>query len=314
MSQATVLKDLNVTIVGPTLEGLTEVLREEGAIEVPPGESTAGIITTYGAEPHELQRCLELSPHSSWIQLPTAGIEVFRDVIQSEAGRDRLWTSAKGAYAKPVAEHALLLVLALLRDLGSRVVARTWGTPSGRSLHGLRAVVVGAGGVAIEIIRLLKMFDTHVTAVRRRLEPVEGADQTCLSSELNDHLPETDVLILAAALTPETRNLIDAQALKVMDPQSIVVNIGRGALIDTEALIAALAERRIYAAGLDVTDPEPLPDGHPLWEEAQCLITPHTADTMEMIIPLYRDRIRRNIQALRTQTPFEGVVDVSAGY
>lgn len=271
-----------------------------------------GLVVGFGAKPRDLHEALERSTKISWVQLPSAGIEAFSSSL---ALRPEIsWTSAKGAYARPVAEHALALTLALLRDLPQRAKATSWGTPSGISLHGLNVVVVGAGGVAVEIIRLLKMFDVNITVIRRLPTPVQGADRTLGVNELPAILPRTDVLILAAALTPETRKLIDAHAFSLMKTSAVLVNIGRGALIDTNALCTVLASNGIAGAALDVTDPEPLPDGHLLWGEPRCLITPHTADTMEMIRPLYAARVESNVQSFLEGLPLEGIVDAAAGY
>src|SRR5699024_6706442 len=143
---------------------------------------------------------------------------------------------------------------------------------------------------------------------------VDGADHTAYASDLFEVLPETDVVVLAAALTPDTKHMIDRAALSSMKSDAVLINIGRGGLVDTDALTVSLAEEQIYGAALDVTAPEPLPDGHPLWTEPRCIITPHTADTMEMIIPLYLDRIDNNIRAIKQGDPFVGVVDAGAGY
>lgn len=255
---------------------------------------------------------LVANPHINWVQLPFAGIEPYVPLIRSRP--DVTWTSAKGAYAPPVAEHALLLTLALLRHLPERVRATSWGKAAGRTLDGLYAVVVGGGGIAQEYIRLLKTWDTTVTAVRRRDAPVPGADRTVTTERLDEVLPGAQVVMIAAAATDSTHGLIGAQQLELMDRDAVLVNVARGTLVDTEALVRALAEGQIQGAGLDVTDPEPLPDGHPLWDEPRCLITPHTADTPQMCIPLLDDRIERNLRARAEHRELEGLVDVEGGY
>ena len=127
-------------------------------------------------------------------------------------------------------------------------------------------------------------------------------------------LPFQDVVIVAAALTEDTQHLIGRAELEAMRTDAILVNIARGGLVDTDALVDALHGQRIGGAALDVTDPEPLPDGHPLWELQRCLITPHTADTMEMIRPPIFARIERNLRAFASDGELEGVVDPRAGY
>lgn len=281
-----------------------------GRLVQDPAEAEA-VVVPYGADPQDLVAAVE---HEGirWVQLPSAGIEAFAESMRRRP--DIAWTSAKGAYANPVGEHALALTLALLRELPRRVVARSWAPRSGRSLHGMRAVVVGAGGIGRRIMDLLHVFDVEVTAVRRRPEAVAEADRTVGVHDLPEILPFQDVVIVAAALTEDTHHLIGRAELESMRTDAILVNIARGGLIDTEALVAALEREQIAGAALDVTDPEPLPDSHPLWEQQRCLITPHTADTMEMIRPLIFARIERNLRAFAADDELEGVVDPQAGY
>lgn len=266
----------------------------------------------FGTDPSELQGSLDAHPGVSWVQLPSAGIEKYSESLRAHPELD--WTSAKGAYAEPVAEHALALTLALLRLLPDRARATSWGEVGGTSLHGLEVVVIGAGGVGLEIVRMVKTFRTTVTVVRRTGAPAEGADRTVTSDRLTDVLADADVVVVAAALTDDTRRLLDADAIGLLRPHAVVVNIARGGLIDTDALVAALHEGRLAGAALDVTDPEPLPDGHPLWTEPRAIITPHTADTPATIEPLLAARIGRNVAARLAGSPLEGVVDPRAGY
>ncbi|KQQ00952.1 hydroxyacid dehydrogenase [Rathayibacter sp. Leaf185] len=259
----------------------------------------------------ELAAVLEAHPGLRWVQLPWAGVDVFSPVL---TGSDLLWTSAKGAYAEPVAEHALALTLALLRSLPERARATSWGEKRAATLHRARVVIVGAGGIATELLRLLRAFDTHVTVVRRTAEPMPGADRTVTADHLTEVVAEADVVVLAAAATGSTARLVDAGVLERMPAHAVLVNVARGSLIDTGALVAALAAGRLAGAALDVTDPEPLPDGHPLWSEPRCLITPHTADTPEITAPLLAERVRANVAAFSAGEPLLGLVDTVVGY
>ena len=125
---------------------------------------------------------------------------------------------------------------------------------------------------------------------------------------------DADAVVVALALTAETRHVIDASVLEAMPEHAMLVNVGRGGHIDTEALVAALAAGSIGGAALDVTDPEPLPDGHPLWDEPRCLITPHVGNTPEMGAPLLESRVRENVSRFAIGRPLLGPVDVDAGY
>ncbi|MBC7762872.1 MAG: NAD-binding protein [Candidatus Saccharibacteria bacterium] len=264
-----------------------------------------------------LAATLESHPSIDWVQLPYAGVDAFAGLLASYADRPLpLWTSAKGAYSQPVAEHALTLTLALLRVIPERARATSWpmGPKTGSSLFGVSIVIVGAGGIAVELIRLLEPFGAHVTIVRRSAGEVAGAERTVTSDRLREVLPDADVVVIAAASTAGTRRMFSSTEFAVMKRSSVLVNIARGDLVDSDALVAALATGEIAGAGLDVTDPEPLPDGHPLWTAPNILITPHSADTPAMTAPLLADRIRDNVAAFVGDGRFIGVVDPRAGY
>jgi phosphoglycerate dehydrogenase-like enzyme len=133
-------------------------------------------------------------------------------------------------------------------------------------------------------------------------------------SALHEVLPGSLVVVLALALTPETTRIIGAPELALMDESAWLVNVARGRHVDTEALVAALGAQSIAGAALDVTDPEPLPDGHPLWDLPNCIITPHTADTIDMVMPLLAERIRTNVARFAAGEALVGLVDPDAGY
>ncbi|MCS5720530.1 D-isomer specific 2-hydroxyacid dehydrogenase family protein [Herbiconiux sp. CPCC 203407] len=279
---------------------------------------TRGIVWLDQAGAEEFARAFDAHPGVEWVQLPWAGVDAFADVLAREAASPRprlIWTSAKGAYAQPVAEHALTLMLALLRDLPTRVGARSWGPKAGTSLYGLNVVIVGAGGIALELLRLLEPFGVRSTVVRRSSDPVAAAGRTVSSDLLHEVLPEADVVVLAAALTAEgTSRMLGAREFELMRDSAYVVNIARGGLIETDALVEALMAGRIAGAALDVTDPEPLPDGHPLWSAPGAIITPHTADTPEMTSLLLAERLRHNVRAFLSEGDFQGRVDPASGY
>lgn len=289
-------------------------IEDAGGTVAPLSEETRGVIWLSNDRAKEFSGLLDEYPNVDWVQLPWAGVDAFADVLAAHADGRPVWTSAKGAYAEPVAEHALLLILALLREIPLRVVARSWGPKVGRSLYGANVVIVGAGGIAVELLRILAPFRTHVTVVRRSSSPMDGAERTVTADKLHDVLPDADVVVIAAAKTASTSGLIGAAELAMMKSRAILVNVARGGLVDTDALTSALASGAIAGAGLDVTDPEPLPDGHPLWSEPRALITPHSADTPEMTTPLLAERVKTNVRAFLDHSRFVGQVDPEAGY
>jgi phosphoglycerate dehydrogenase-like enzyme len=252
------------------------------------------------------------APHIRWIQLPYAGIEPFLPHLDDRF----VWTCGKGVYAPPVAEHVLALTLAGLRHVHGYARSSTWQPPVGRNLLGARVTVFGGGGICEWVLRLFSPFDCRVTVVRRRDEPVPGA--VVLPPERAiDAVRGADVVVLALALTPATRGLVDRRFLEAMAPHAWLINVGRGAHVVTDDLVDALRAGTIGGAALDVTDPEPLPAGHPLWDLPNCIITPHIANTPEMGLPLIAARVRDNAarfargDALDT---LDGLVDVAAGY
>ena len=304
-----------VTVLPEPHQLFVDAVTAAGGQVAPLSSETRGLIWL---DPHNSERLgsiLDENPQLSWVQLPYAGVDSFSDVLRRHARSTLTVTSAKGAFAQPVAEHALMLTLALLRRLPLRLSATSWGDGTlGTSLYGLHVVIVGAGGIALELLRLLEPFGVTTTIVRRGSEPVAGAGSTLPTSRLNEALETADVVVLAAALTDDTRGLIDEARLDAMKASAILVNVGRGGLVDTDALVAALSSGSIAGAGLDVTDPEPLPDGHPLWSAPDVIITPHSADTPAMTAPLLAHRVANNTRAFLGQGGFDGVVDPAVGY
>lgn len=262
----------------------------------------------------ELANFVKSTPSLKWVQLPSAGVEDFFRTGAVETHPDIIWTSAKGAYAEPVAEHAHALILALLRMLHVRARSTTWGTQAGETLHGKRILIIGGGGIAKALARVLSPYSPSITIIRRHLYPVANTDQVLGMEHLHRQLPLADIIVLAAALTPETFGMLSETELSLMRPEAYLVNVARGGLVVTDDLVAALTDRSISGAALDVTDPEPLPDGHPLWTLENAIVTPHTADTMQMIIPLLAHRIRENLMRFRSGQRLLGIIDPDSGY
>jgi phosphoglycerate dehydrogenase-like enzyme len=289
-----------------------EAIRRGGGELVALDEDPVGLVWTDLRTMDALHAALAAQPKISWVQLPAAGVE--RAFQAGVVDHQRRWTSAKGAYAEPVAEHALALILAGLRQLKIRAQARTWGEPAGETLFREPVTVVGAGGIATVLMRLLEPFGTPVTIVRRQPEPVPGAARTLGTDRLAEGLAGARAVVLTVALTPQTRHLIGPAELAAMEPDAWLVNVARGGVVDTEALTSALQAGQIGGAALDVTEPEPLPAGHPLWDLPNCLITPHTADTEEMTQPLLAGRITENVRRLAAGQQLAGLIDPDLGY
>ncbi|MDO7882156.1 D-isomer specific 2-hydroxyacid dehydrogenase family protein [Antiquaquibacter soli] len=304
-----------IAILPEPTAAIESAVRDAGGTVAPLGDDTKAVVWLSGPSA-TLRGVLAEHPGVEWVQLPLAGVESHAGLFSDYADKTYpLWTSAKGAYSEPVAEHALALTLGMLRQLPDKARSASWQVPrQGLSLYGMRVAIVGAGGIAVELIRLLEPFETHITIVRRSPGDVPGADRTVTSDRLAEVLAESDVVVLAAATTDESRKMIGAEELAAMKPTAVLVNIARGALIDSDALLASLDSGHLWGVGLDVTDPEPLPDGHPLWNHPRCVVTSHSADTDEQVEPLLAARVRHNVAALLGGGDFIGIVDPGARY
>ncbi len=279
---------------------------EAGGATIVPVDQAEALVWDDPFDTDALQRTLEHGQNLRWVQLPWAGVEDFAAAGIFAAHDELVWTSGKGVYAEPVAEHALMLALALMRDIPERVTATSWGAQSGRSLYDANVTILGGGGIATSLQQLLAPFRTSTTVIRR-------SGPTTLD-DLDRALEHADVVMLALALTPQTEGVIGRQQLERMPDHAVLVNVARGRHIVTDDLVDALHRGTIHGAGLDVTDPEPLPDGHPLWSEPRCIITPHSADTAEMIRPLLSRRITENVTRFANGDDLVGPVDPQHGY
>lgn len=288
------------------------ILRAGGQLAAP-ADADALVWTEPGA-PEELADVLIGSP-ARWVQLPVAGINDFVGAGLIDA--ERVWTSAKGLFGPAVAEYALAVMLAAARSLPEYARRRHWSEPGdqpGRRLKGQRVLIIGTGGIGRSLARLLEPLEATILAVNRSGTPMPGASSTAAYTELRSLVGQVDWIVLAAPLTGQTHHLFDEEMLASTSRQAWLINVARGELVDTGALVAALGARRIGGAALDVTDPEPLPDGHPLWDFPNVIITPHIANTWDMALPEVAARVERNVLAFAGGTPLEGVVDPALGY
>lgn len=288
---------------------MSDAVRAAGAQIVEPEDAEA-LVWGSARDAASLRETLDRAPQVAWVQLPFAGIEPLVDVLD----RDRVWTCGKGVYAEPVAELALALALAGMRGVGRYARAAQWGVPIGRNLVGADVTVLGGGGITEALLRLLGPFECRTTVVRRRVAEIEGADVVVGFDRYVEAIADADLVVLALALTPETEGLLSRNELAQMRRHAWVVNVARGRHIVTDDLVWALDSELIGGAALDVTDPEPLPDEHPLWRQPNCIITPHVGNTPEMAVDLLSERITTNVQRFASGSPLVGVVDVDLGY
>ena len=189
-------------------------------------------------------------------------------------------TNASGVHGPNVSEQVMGYVLSDVRNLRrawEQNKRGEWNHFQGGELRGSTATVVGMGPIGTEILARFNDFGVETIGVRYTPDKGGNADEVVGFEETLNAAARSDYLVLACPLTETTKGLIDDQVFNALSPDTMVVNIARGSVVDTDALVAALRGNNIRSAALDVTDPEPLPVDHPLWELSNCLITPHNA-------------------------------------
>ena len=303
--------DLTKVAIEPKSFPAYEQAVEDSGCSVSALNETVGALiwTDYG-NPKGLAEAIAANPQLTFVQLPFAGVDAFSTVLSAPV----LFACAKGSYREPVAEHALTLALSLSRVIPERVRTQTWGRKFADSLYDSNVLIVGAGGITEELIRLLNPFRAKITVVRNQKLPLSGASKVVQLAELDVELPKADYVFLACSLTEQTRGLFNLDRFKLFQQSAYFINIARGPIVVSADLASALNEGLLAGAGVDVTDPEPLPDWHELWQAKNIIITPHTADTNAQVVRLFSIRIRENLAAYQGKGDWVGLVDPELGY
>ncbi|KFI46543.1 Phosphoglycerate dehydrogenase [Bifidobacterium bohemicum] len=219
-------------------------------------------------------------PRLEWLQTWSAGVDKYlKPGVLPETVKV---TSATGAYGQSVGEHMFAMTLALMKNLAqyARADAAHQWRDAGEvtSPEGATALILGTGDIGSHYATLVKAVGMKTIGVRRDAgKPAEGIDRMYGFDDLDELLPDADVVALSLPSTPQTRHILDSPRLESLKPETIIINGGRGDAIDLDALAESLDSGAVRAAGLDVTEPEPLPEDSPLWDEPRCLITPHVA-------------------------------------
>jgi phosphoglycerate dehydrogenase-like enzyme len=267
------------------------------------------------------QEQLRAATRLKWIHSPAAGVGgmLFPEMRESPV----LITNSKGMSAETIAEHVLAVTLAIFRRLPQAFRAqaqREWAQDAiaeqgNRTIAGSNVLIVGLGGIGQAVARRMTLLGAHVTGIRRAAHgPVDHVEEVAPPDTFLKYLRHADVVVVAAPHTRETRGLINAAALDAMSPETVVVNVSRGALVDESALATALREKRIAGAALDVFEDEPLPADSPFWTLPNALITPHTSgfrlDHWDAATALFAANLRR----FEAGQPLANVVDKQLGY
>jgi phosphoglycerate dehydrogenase-like enzyme len=283
-----------------------EAVREAADADAVLGFSTPEIVTAGGKR-------------LRWIQSGHAGIE--KELSAELTKSDIVFTNSARVHGPTAADQAFSLLLSLTRGvrevLPGQAADAVWRQPKGQpqELHGKTMLLIGLGGIGTQTARRAHSFGMRVMAV----DPKDMERPDCVFSldkpaKLMDLLPKADVVVVACPLTEETRGLIGERQFEAMKKTAYLINVARGPIVKTDNLAAALKNGRLAGAGLDVTDPEPLPDGHALWKMANCAISPHVGgqspEAKERQWRLWRENVRRFVAGERLLC----VVDKAKGY
>jgi phosphoglycerate dehydrogenase-like enzyme len=227
------------------------------------------------------------------------------------AARDVAVTNASGVHAVPVAEYVVGWMVAHARSFPRALDQQRrgeWRAYDTRELHGSTATVVGLGAIGQAVVDRLEAFGMETVGVRHTPAKTSPTATVCGFDEIHEAVADAAFVVVACPLTATTRGLIDESVLRTMRTDAVLVNVARGPVVETEALVAALRRRGIAGAALDVTDPEPLPSEHPLWSLGNVTITPHNAGHTPEYFRRRADILARNAARLDTADPLENRV------
>jgi len=275
-------------------------------------------------------RLLARAPRLTWVHSASAGVE--RALTPAARERGIVITNARGVFSRPIAEYVLMMILAVSRRLPGLLELqreRTWQPLEGVELRDVTIGIVGLGSIGRAVGALATAFGCRVVAVRRHMEadsrPAATDDDSPASRDLvldrvggpetlPELLAEADFVVLAAPLTPETEDMINAEAIARMKPTAWLINVARGRLIDERALLAALREGRLGGAVLDTFRDEPLAPSSPFYELSNVIVTPHTSWSSSRVLDRSVELFSDNLRRYAAGEPLLNVVDPAAGY
>jgi phosphoglycerate dehydrogenase-like enzyme len=287
--------------------------REELRQQIPDADGVLGFISP------ELVRA---GKKLKWVQTYSAGVEPYLHRASSQDLRDSdiVLTNCKILQGPEIADHAMALLLALTRDLYQIIPNRTkeeWtrGQHQPVELRGKTAVVIGVGGIGTQIAVRANAFGMKVIGIDPKDIPIMPfLSKTAPPDRLDEVLPEADVVFVSAPHTPRSNRMMGPREFDLMRKNSYFIAVSRGRLYDTDALVKALDSKKLAGAGLDVTNPEPLPKGHPLWKFDNVIITPHIAGRSDQVQERRMELLKANIQRFVAGEPLLNVVDKQKGY
>ena len=261
---------------------------------------------------------LQYAEELKWLQLNNAGTEGFCD---GALPKGVMLTNATGAYGLAISEHMIGVLFELQKKLNlyeKNQREHLWKKEGHvQVIEGSRVLVIGLGDIGTAFARKMKALGCRTTGIKRREgRKPEGVDDLYTLERLDRELPKADIVALSLPGNEDTRHILNEERIALLKKNAVVINVGRGITVDTEALTRALQEGRIAGACLDVTDPEPLPPEHPLWEMENVILTPHVSggyslpETLERILTICIE----NLECYVVKRPLRNLIDFRTGY
>lgn len=312
-----------VTLVAPSdpdppglepLDGVAELTVVRTGAELAAAIDGADILAVYDFRTPLVAELGDRAGHLDWIHAASAGVDAV--LTTSVIAGDTVVTNAQGVFDEPIAEWVLAVLLAFAKDLRTTIELQRehrWQHRESERLAGRRLLVVGAGSIGGAIGRLCGAAGMSVRGVARSARPDDpDFDEVVAIDSLHDELGWADDVVVATPLTPATHHLIDADALAAMRAGARLVNIGRGPVVDTDALVDALESGHLGAAALDVFESEPLPADHPLWDMDQVIVSPHMSGDVVGWVGALGAQFVANLERWRAGEPLAHTVDKHA--
>lgn len=283
-----------------------------------PAAATADVVLNWSGSLDLFRRVWAMAPHLRWAHSRSAGLDgvLFPELVESPVPL----TNARGVFSESLAEFVLGAALFFAKDFRRMVrsqAAGCWDPFDIDELSRQTMGIVGYGDIGRACARRAKAFGMRVLALRRRPELAAGdpqVDAVCPPDRILEMLPQCDYVVAAAPLTSATRGLIGAREIAALKPTAVVINVGRGPVIDEAALIRALEQGRVRGAALDVYDTEPLPPGHPFYRLGNVLLSPHCADHTRTWLEDAMRFFLNQFERYRAGLPLLNVVDKRSGY
>src|SRR5690242_1357552 len=294
------------------------VIVSNDAVRVREHAPQADVIVNGTSNPPLLSAAIPPAKRARWIHSLWTGVD---NVLSPEVLASPLpLTNGRGVFRRPLAEWtigAMLYFAYRMRRMVRQQQAGVWEAFTTEEIQGKTLGIIGYGGIGSTAAELARPFGMRIVALRRRPELFEKdplVDQSFAPSQINELMATSDYVLLATPLTDDTRGMIGAAQIAAMKPTSVLINVGRGAVVDEAALIKALEDGKIRGSALDVFAVEPLPAGHPFYRMENVLLSPHTADHVQDFIHLAVEAFLENLKRFQAGQPLMNLVDKHAGY